>query len=115
MRTHYDNWSVENIVGLIVSTAVVVLPTGGCAAALWFQQARGIEQWRKTSLAVCNGAADAASGRPADGAAPSSIGAGSPWLGGLRGELRGSEPAREAFAACMDGRAYASVARRVSD
>ena len=118
MRTHYENWSVVNIVGHIVSTAVILLPTAGCAAALWLQQARGIPQWREANLAECNRIADAATARPDEAGAPTSVDADSPWLRGLRDDLRGSEPAREAFAVCMDKRsnAYATVGTgRVSD
>ena len=37
MRTHYENWGRESILGLILSTAVVLLPTAGCGAALLVQ------------------------------------------------------------------------------
>lgn len=117
MRTHYENRSFENILGHIVSTAVIVVPTAGCAAALWLQQARGIPHWREVNTAECNRVADAASARPEEAGA-TSVNADSPWLQGLRDDLRGSEPAREAYAVCMDKRsnAYATTGTgRLSD
>ena len=108
MRTHYENWSVENIVGLIVSTAVVVLPTAGCGAALLIQ-ARGIAERRAASFSECN---LEAAGAPK---AASAVADASPWLYGLRSELRESGPAREAFEVCMDDRPFASLARTINE
>ena len=108
MRTHYENWSVENIVGLIVSTAVIVLPTVGCGAAL-LVQARAIAERRAASFDACN--LEAAGARKAESAVADT----SPWLYGLRRELRESGPAREAFEVCMDGRGFASLARTINE
>jgi len=88
---------------------VILVPTASCGAALWIQQLRAIPQWREANVAECNRVAVAASERPAEGQgdAPTSVGADSPWLRGLRDDLRDSGPAREAFAVCMDRRASA--------
>lgn len=107
MRTHYDNWRMESVVGLIVACSLFVLPMTTCAGMLWIQ-ADGIIAAREARVAGCNELANSAAGRPAQAGA-SSVGADSPWLGGLRADLRGSEAAREAYAVCMDARAYASM------
>jgi hypothetical protein len=101
MRTSYSNRSRENIVGTLVATAVLAFPPLSCGLALAMQP-RGMNTRRAAILEMCNTDADAAA---RSGELPG-VGAGSIELPDLRAEYRTSPRARDAFAACMDKRAF---------
>ena len=81
MRTSFPNWSRENILGLIVSSAVIVLPTLSCGVALCLQPGE-LQTRRQQIVQKCRSEADAV--------APNG-------------------DAGQAFAACIDSGAYAVI------